>query len=197
MACKTCTQTDACLHLHCCFLLAVLSFLTVPMNKMSEWVRKKTVRQDHFFVRPIPLDSHWHPSRSSGEQQRLRNAASNSYSATNGSFPLHYTEVSYFEMVNKPGCLDLMHCSGVFVLLFLPVEICELLSLRNEYTLRAGSLWKNFPLYWGGGGGGGRGRLFSSLLVLCVNFLPYHFTLFAHTHVNMYVHSKCRLYIHM
>ena len=35
---------------------------------------------------------------------------------------------------------------------FLPVEICELLALRNEYTLRAGSLWKDFPFTWGGGG---------------------------------------------
>lgn len=76
------------------FCFAVLSFLTVPMSKMSEWVKKKTVRQDHFFVRPIPLDSHWHSSRSStGDQQRQQNASSNSYRVTNGSFPLHCTQV--------------------------------------------------------------------------------------------------------
>ncbi|XP_076468397.1 sentrin-specific protease 1-like isoform X3 [Babylonia areolata] len=63
----------------------LLSFLTIPVSKMSDWVRKKTVRQDHVFVQPIPKrNTH---NRGRGEPQELLHTRSSSSSlTTNGSF---------------------------------------------------------------------------------------------------------------
>ncbi|KAL8580449.1 hypothetical protein ACOMHN_001218 [Nucella lapillus] len=66
----------------------LLSFFTVPMSKMSEWVRKKTVRQDHFFVRPVPADSHWHQERRGQGEPESRRYNSDQRGSRNG--PLAY-----------------------------------------------------------------------------------------------------------
>ncbi|XP_070210929.1 sentrin-specific protease 1-like isoform X2 [Littorina saxatilis] len=67
----------------------ILSFLSHPMSKMSEWVRKKTVRQDHFFTQPIPEDSRWNRRVDPGGQQNYSCASGSNVSVTNGSHTIN------------------------------------------------------------------------------------------------------------
>ncbi|XP_076461373.1 uncharacterized protein LOC143293902 isoform X2 [Babylonia areolata] len=63
-----------------------LALLKVPMSRMSEWVRKKTVRQDHFFVRPVPTHSHWHRKGSAeGVEQEATRYSCGEPDARNGA----------------------------------------------------------------------------------------------------------------
>lgn len=81
---------------------AVFSFITLPMSKMSEWVRKKTMPQDNYYSHPIQQHSRWSRGgqRSSSqwdrerEKQRLVGQSSSTTStATNGNSPHSHSRV--------------------------------------------------------------------------------------------------------
>ena len=103
-------------------LFTVFSLLSIPVNKMAEWVKKKAVGQDHVFVGPITTDSSPHKRdnahTSDIESLNFRNGKwnmSQQESDVRGIQPVHY-QADYNHKISK-GDDNVLESKVILVLL--------------------------------------------------------------------------------